>query len=156
MLSSSTGWEPVRSQVVEDRGSPVIEQVAFADFVAAGEFDHHLWRMRPHYQKRRDALLNALRAQLPDLEPAGVSAGLHVVTWLPDHLDESAVVTAALSRGLGVYGLDPYWMSPGRSGLLFGYGSLSERSIIDGVSLLASTVAELRQVHGRAGLQRVT
>jgi hypothetical protein len=35
-------------------------------------------------------------------------------------------------------------MSPGRSGLLFGYGSLSERSIIDGVALLAAAVAALR------------
>jgi GntR family transcriptional regulator / MocR family aminotransferase len=132
------------AKVVDDRGSPVIEQLAFADFVAAGEFDRHLRRMRPRYRKRRDALLSALHARLPDLEPTGISAGLHVVTWLPDDLDESAVVKAALSRGLGVYGLDPYRMSPGRSGLLFGYGSLSERSIIDGVALLAGAVAALR------------
>jgi GntR family transcriptional regulator / MocR family aminotransferase len=54
------------------------------------------------------------------------------------------VVTAALSQRLGVYGLNPYRLSPGRPGLLFGYGSLSERSIIGGVALLASTVAALR------------
>ena len=132
------------AKLLDDRGSPVIEQLAFADFLAAGEFDRHLRRMRPRYRTRRDALLNALHAQLPDLEPTGISAGLHLVTWLPDHLDEAAVVTAALNRGLGVYGLEPYRLSPGRTGLLFGYGSLNERSIIQGVALLTETLAGLR------------
>jgi DNA-binding transcriptional MocR family regulator len=39
-------------------------------------FDRHLRRMRPAYRRRRDALLEALREKAPDLEPAGVAAGL--------------------------------------------------------------------------------
>ena len=35
-------------------------------------------------------LLAALKRQLPWLEPSGVSAGLHLVTWLPPDLDEPA------------------------------------------------------------------
>lgn len=137
--------EVATAKLMDDRGSPVIEQLAFADFVATGEFDRHLRRMRPRYRRRRDVLLSALRDQLPELEPTGISAGLHVVTWLPEDLDESATVAAAASRGLGVYGLSPYRMSTGRPGLLFGYGALSERAIADGVALLAATVADLRR-----------
>ena len=44
-----------------DRGSPSLEQLAFADFLARGEFDHHLRRMRPIYRARRDVLLDAIR-----------------------------------------------------------------------------------------------
>jgi hypothetical protein len=36
-----------------DRGSPVLDQLAFADFLARGEFDRHLRRMRPLYRRRR-------------------------------------------------------------------------------------------------------
>jgi GntR family transcriptional regulator / MocR family aminotransferase len=49
-----------------------------------------------------------LRTHLPDLEPAGIAAGQHVVTWLPPDLDEAAVVAAAARHGLGIHGVGPY------------------------------------------------
>jgi GntR family transcriptional regulator/MocR family aminotransferase len=132
------------AKLVDDRGSPVLEQLTFADFVARGEFDRHLRRMRPRYRERRDVLLNTLTARLPDFEATGISAGLHVVTWLPPDLAEAAVVDAAAARGLGVYGLRPYRMSPGRAGLLFGYGNVSPAAIRDGIGLLADVVSAIR------------
>src|ERR671931_128269 len=62
-----------------DRGSPVLDQLAFADFLERGEFDRHLRRMRPLYRRRRDTLIQALRERTPDLEPAGIAAGLHLI-----------------------------------------------------------------------------
>lgn len=119
------------------RRSPVVEQLTFADFLTAGEFDRHLRRMRPRYRTRWGA-------RLPDLVPAGTSAGLPLVTWLPDDLDEPAVVAAAAARGLAVYGLAPYRIAPGRAGLLFGYGALDESAISEGVRLPAESVAVVR------------
>ena len=128
-----------------DRGSPAIDQLAFADFVVRGEFDRHLRRMRPVYRRRRDALLAALAARLPDFVAAGKAAGQHLVAWLPPDLTEEDVVAAALRREVGVYGVGPYRLGgPGRAGLIFGYASLSERAIAEGVDLLADAVAELR------------
>jgi GntR family transcriptional regulator / MocR family aminotransferase len=147
------GWLVLPERLVEDlaaarlrddRGSPVLEQLAFADFVAHGEFDRHLRRMRPRYRQRRDALLATLAHLLPDFEATGISAGLHVVTWLPPDLDETTVVHAAAARRLGVHGLQRYRMSPGRGALLFGYGNLSESAVREGIGLLAETVAEVR------------
>ena len=114
------GWLVVPPQLVDDvadaktladRGSPVLDQLAFADFLARGEFDRHLRRMRPVYRRRRDALLAALRAELPDFEPAGIAAGLHLVAYLPHDLDEATLVEAAARRGLAIYGLAPYRLS---------------------------------------------
>ena len=48
-----------------DRGSPSLDQLAFADFLVRGEFDHHLRRMRPIYRARRDTLLKAIEKHLP-------------------------------------------------------------------------------------------
>jgi GntR family transcriptional regulator/MocR family aminotransferase len=82
---------------------------------------------------------------VPDLDPAGIAAGLHLVTWLPPDLDETAVVSAAARRGIGVYGLAPYRLaSPGPGGLIFGYATLGERTITEGISILAAAVSELR------------
>ena len=126
-----------------DRGSPVLDQLAFADFLARGEFDRHLRRMRPIYRRRHDTLLGALADKLPDLRPAGDAAGLHLLTLLPPDLDEDAVVTAAAERGLGVYGIAPYRLTPGPPGLLFGYAALSERDIVAGIAVLADVLAQL-------------
>ncbi|MGH3382625.1 MAG: PLP-dependent aminotransferase family protein [Actinoallomurus sp.] len=133
------------AKIAADRGSPVIDQLTFADFLSRGEFDRHLRRMRPVYRRRRDALITALRERLPELVPEGVAAGLHLVAWLPPGLDESAVVEAAGRRGLGVYGVGPYRMSAGgRGGLIFGYATLSERTIAEGIGVLAAVVEEVR------------
>jgi GntR family transcriptional regulator/MocR family aminotransferase len=129
-----------------DRGSPVIDQLAFAEFLTRGEFDRHLRKMRPIYRRRRDVMLAALRRHLPELDPIGISAGLHVFAWLPPGLDEAALVSAASRHGLVLDGCAQYHVAGhGRAGALFGYGKLDEAAITDGVLALRGAVDELRQ-----------
>jgi len=136
--------EPVAAaKIAADRGSAVTDQLAFADFLSRGEFDRHLRRMRPVYRRRRDALLTALAERLPELTPDGISAGFHLIAWLPAGLHEQTVVCAAARRGVGVYGLAPHRMTPGPPGLLFGYAGLSEPAIAEGVALLSRAISEL-------------
>ena len=148
------GWLVVPSQLVDDvadakrladRGSPVLDQLAFADFLERGEFDRHLRRMRPIYRRRRDALLGALRSQLPDFEPAGIAAGLHLVAYLPPDLDEATVIEAAAERGVAIYGLAPYRVEGiGPPGLIFGYATVDEHTLRRGVETLADAVRDVR------------
>jgi GntR family transcriptional regulator/MocR family aminotransferase len=147
------GWLVLPAHLVEDvaaakiqadRGSSALDQLAFADFLTTGAFERHLRRMRPVYRRRRDALLAALDEYLPGFEPSGVAAGLHLVAWLPDDLDEAAVVEAAAAAGIGVGGVSPYRFTPGRGGLIFGYSTLNERAVTNGVRLLGEVVAKLR------------
>jgi GntR family transcriptional regulator/MocR family aminotransferase len=141
----------VEAKTLADRGSPVLDQLAFADFLERGEFDRHLRRMRPLYRRRRDALIDALRERIPDLEPAGIAAGLHLVAYLPSDLDETTLVDAAARRGLALYGLAPYRIScEGRAGLIFGYATLDEPTIVEGVEILAEVIADVRSHAARA------
>lgn len=134
-----------QAKLLADRGSAVIDQLTFADFLARGEFDRHLRRMRPVYRRRRDALLAALDARLPELVPTGVAAGQHVVAWLPPDLDEAAVVAAAARRGVALRGVARYRLDPaGPGGLIFGYATLSERTIAEGIATLARAVGDVR------------
>jgi GntR family transcriptional regulator / MocR family aminotransferase len=126
-----------------DRGSPSLEQLAFADFLSEGEFDRHLRRMRPIYRARRDALLRALGKYLPSVRPVGASAGLHVLAWLPSGIDESDVVARAADAGVRIEPLAPFWGDGGPPGLLFGYGSITEGAIDDGVSIIADVISGL-------------
>jgi GntR family transcriptional regulator/MocR family aminotransferase len=133
------------AKLLADRGSPILDQLTFADFLSRGEFDRHLRRMRPIYRSRRDALLEALAQHLPALNPAGIAAGLHLVAWLPEDLDEEAVIAAAARRGLALAGVSPYRLTPApRGGLIFGYSNLSEQQITDGVIRLAQAVSSMR------------
>ena len=136
--------EPLaEAKLLADRGSPILDQLTFADFIERGEFDRHLRRMRPVYRSRRDALLTALATRLPELEPVGIAAGLHLVAWLPEHLDEDEVIAAAALEGVAVAGVAPYRIAPSpRGGLIFGYSNLTERAITDGVVRLARGIAK--------------
>jgi GntR family transcriptional regulator/MocR family aminotransferase len=130
------------AKLLADRGSPILDQLTFADFLSRGEFDRHLRRMRPIYRSRRDALLTALAQHLPRLEPGGIAAGLHLVAWLPDDLDEATVIAAAAREGVAIAAVSPYRLSPAPpGGLVFGYSNLDERAIADGVERLARAVA---------------
>jgi GntR family transcriptional regulator/MocR family aminotransferase len=146
------GWLVAPQRLVEplalakdasDRGSPSLEQLTFADFLARGDFDHHLRRMRPIYRARRDTLLAALRRHLPGLRPVGASAGLHVVAWLPEGMDETDTIERAATVGVAIDGVSPYYATPGGGpgGLLFGYGAMPDPDIEEAIRLLAGAIA---------------
>jgi GntR family transcriptional regulator/MocR family aminotransferase len=145
ILPSELAEPFAEAKLLADRGSPILDQLTFADFLSRGEFDRHLRRMRPVYRSRRDALLAALAQHLPDLEPAGIAAGLHLVAWLPSDLEEEAVIAAASREGVAVAGVSPYRLSPApRGGLIFGYSNLSERAIADGIARVARAISIAR------------
>src|SRR5262249_30909225 len=132
------------AKIAADRGSPALEQLALAGFVTRGEFDRHLRRMRPVYRRRRDALLAALAPHLPRLEPTGASARLHLVTWPPPHLEEAPVVGAARRAGVGLDAVGPYRITnPGPGGLIFGYATVNEHAIAEGIARLARVISEM-------------
>jgi GntR family transcriptional regulator / MocR family aminotransferase len=124
----------------DDLGTPVVEQLALADFLERGQLDRHLRRTRAIYRARRDALVAALGRLLPECVPAGVAAGLHLVVHLPDGVDEQAVLEAARSTGLGLSGISEHRIEPGPPALLLGYGRLPEPAIEPAVRLLADSL----------------
>ncbi len=131
---------------VVDRGSPVLEQLTFADFLTSGEFDRHLRRMRVIYRRRRDALVAEMAERLPDLNVTGIAAGLHSYVVLPDDLDESAVIDTCRANGLLIEGASIYRVQrAGPGALILGYGKLDEPGIMRAVEVLARSMHEVRR-----------
>ncbi len=148
------GWMIAPGEVAEqlaarkfdvDRGSPVIEQLAFAEFLTRGEFDRHLRKMRPLYRRRRDLMLAALHDQLPELNPIGIAAGLHVFCWLPPGIPEADVIAHAADAGLIVYGASAYHVGgDGPGALTIGYGKVDDQGVLDGVGILRQAIDRAR------------
>jgi GntR family transcriptional regulator / MocR family aminotransferase len=145
LVLPATLTEAVREgKRLTDHGSPALDQLTFADFIARGELDRHLRQLRAIYRRRRDTLLAALGRHLPEVEPVGASAGLHFLAWLPPHLDDEAVACAAHAASIGIDRVGAHRITPGgRGGLVFGYGGIAERAIEPGVRRLADVVSRL-------------
>ncbi len=114
---------------VGDGAGPVLEELAAADFIARGELDRHLRRMRLRYRDRRAALATAL-APLP---VEGIEAGLHLLVRLPGGADEERVCSEASRRGVAVEGLSP-------DALVVGFANAPEPSLVRAGRLLREAV----------------
>ncbi|HKG39928.1 MAG TPA: PLP-dependent aminotransferase family protein [Conexibacter sp.] len=129
-------------KTLDDLGTSVLEQLAFADFLERGELDRHLRRMRPRYRARRDALIAALARTFPDwCLGDGIAAGLHVVALLPEAVDEAEFLATASAHGMRLHGLSWFRVTPGPPGLVLGFGAASEPAIARAVAQLARVAA---------------
>jgi GntR family transcriptional regulator/MocR family aminotransferase len=129
----------VEEKRLSDRGSPGLDQLAFARLVESGRYDRHLRRMRGVYAARRQALVDALARHAPAVRLTGLAAGFHAVAHLPEGVREQDVVAAARQRSVGLYGMSAFRMSGGTAPgqLVIGFGNLGERAIERGVAAVA-------------------
>ena len=133
-------------KALDDGGGEAIGQLTLANFITSGELDRHLHRMRLRYRKRRDALLDAVRQWLPDATVDNTAAGLYALVRLPPDTDESALISAAGHRQVGVTGLYWHHFQPDSAppGLLLGFANLPEPAIARGIQLIGEALAETR------------
>jgi GntR family transcriptional regulator / MocR family aminotransferase len=124
---------------IEDRSSPVLDQLALAALIESGRYDRHLRRMRGVYAARREVLMEALVRHVPGLELRGLAAGFHVLVPLPEGVSEAEVVDAARERSVGVYGLGDNTFEGTRRppALVMGFGNVGEGAIEDGIAAIA-------------------
>ncbi len=125
----------VAAKKLADLGSPSIDQLVYAEFVASGALDRHLRRMRALYRARRDALVRILTAR-PSWRVAGIAAGLHLVATTRSAAEESRVVKAARAHHILLHSMSEYRREPHRAiehALVFGYGQFTETEMERGL-----------------------
>lgn len=131
------------------RGAPTLTQAAVADFITEGQFERHVRHLREAYRERRQTLVTALQQTLgDDVHFSPDEAGLHIMLYLPPHLDEAAVIAQAAALDVGVYpGARFHLMPPGESpppSILLGFSGLSQGEIEEGVRRLAQVITALK------------
>jgi GntR family transcriptional regulator/MocR family aminotransferase len=131
-----------REKRLDDMGSSLVEQLAFASFVQSGALARHLRRIRPIYRRRRDATIKALAELLPQARWQGEAAGLHLHLSLPGGVDPQLLTAAALARGVLVEDAARHWADPGRArpALVLGYATLSEPAVPHAIGVLSDAI----------------
>lgn len=126
-------------QAIAGTAPPVLDQLALAEFLARGALDRHLRRARSVLRSRHAALSHALADHLPQARLKGTPAGVFV--WveldLPVPSDSFQALAAAHGIGVEVVGLG--------TGLVLGFGALTEPEIEAGVRELAQLLAAAHQ-----------
>jgi len=135
----------IGAKCFDDLASAAIEQAAMASFMSSGGFERHLRKAAVELRHRRSALLSGLQQHCAeDITVTHSSAGMHVVGWLPGWPGSrmSSLVEAALTRGLGLHPIAPYYAAaPPSAGLLLGFASLSPAQLRIATRLLGESLA---------------
>jgi len=115
----------VGARILLDRHPPTADQHVLAAFIGEGHLDRHIRRLRGIYADQRTLVVEVFERFLPTklghVQPC--NQGMHMVVWLRDDIDDTAVAAAAVAHGVSVRAVSPmYAPGTGRPGLLLGFG----------------------------------
>jgi GntR family transcriptional regulator/MocR family aminotransferase len=136
-----------RAKLLDDLGSPLLEQLALANFMQSGLYEKQLRRTVGEVLARRRTMVNELERRLGGRVELGPhEGGMHLVLWFPD-TDSSgldSLIAHAAERGVRVQSVGPYYHSPApAAGLLLGYAGLTTSQIRVAIGILADCLREL-------------
>jgi GntR family transcriptional regulator / MocR family aminotransferase len=126
----------VAAKRYEDLGNAVLPQLVLARLMASGDLERHLRLLRKRHIRRRDAMIQAIRAHLPAARVHGAAAGLHLTLTFPAPLADVELAAAALASGVKVQPLSWHRQAPGEPGLVLGYAARTQTEIHEGVAVL--------------------
>ncbi|MEZ5428895.1 MAG: PLP-dependent aminotransferase family protein [Pyrinomonadaceae bacterium] len=130
------------ARALGDVHSAAFDQAVLAEFIAEGHFARHVRRMRLLYEHRQRALVAACEKHLKGrLEVKKAAAGMHLVGWLPEGVDDRRVADKAAEKGIKVSPVSSYSLKKKRrGGLVLGYTAFDERQIEEGVRRLSEAL----------------
>jgi GntR family transcriptional regulator/MocR family aminotransferase len=120
----------------------MMTQIAVADFMASGGFEAHVRRMRTLYRQRQEALAVAVEAHAGDLlRVETLNAGLHLIGWLPDGLNDHDVKAQAVRHGLRPRALSEFTFTETMPpALMLGFADLRAQEVDGAVRKLRRAV----------------
>lgn len=90
-----------------------IHQLALADFMANGNFERNINRLRTLYRKKQEALKLALSDVFGSrVHISGDGAGLHLLLDLETDIPPEVLITQAKAIGIRLYSVAPYYADP--------------------------------------------
>jgi GntR family transcriptional regulator/MocR family aminotransferase len=141
--------EPFTTAKAEiDRHAISVDQAVLADFMNEGHFARHIRRMRALYAERHDRMIQVAQDELADvLEVSPAEAGMHVMGWLRNGLDDIRASTQAAAHGVAVQPLSSSCIEhPKRGGLILGFSAFNARQIREGARELARALRSAIQI----------
>ena len=128
-----------RIQELTYRHLPIMEQLTLAHFFEHGHFMRHMRKVRNIYRRRHAAMTKAIIATglSERFTLSGAETGLHMLLEAEPSIDEAAVTSLALERGIRIYPLSQYGLESKRKGWVLGFAKVDEAAIEEGIERLA-------------------
>ncbi|MGP4109623.1 aminotransferase-like domain-containing protein [Streptomyces sp. 4N509B] len=151
--------ELLAAKRLADLGNAALPQLVLAHLMDSGALERHLRVLRRRHLRRRDAMIAAIRAHLPEATVHGAAAGLHLtITFDAAPLREvpdTDLAAAALAHGVKTHPLSWHAQRPHSPGLVLGYAATPPSDIAEGITRIARAVGHrsggLRALGHRGG-----
>jgi GntR family transcriptional regulator / MocR family aminotransferase len=127
-----------------DLGNAALPQLVLARLMESGEMERHLRLLRGRHRRRRDAMIDAIGARLPDAMVHGAAAGLHLTITFDAGFSDVDLAAASLARGVKVQPLSWHRQCSGRPGLVLGYAASAPTAIGEAVAIIGEALRRVR------------
>jgi GntR family transcriptional regulator / MocR family aminotransferase len=135
---------PVVTQAkwLSDRQLPMLAQKVLTDFIEEGHLESHIRKMRSHYDRCRQVLVQSLQRHFgTQVTILGEKAGIHVMVRFSLPIGDAEIIERATLAGVGIVSARPcYWAGGGAGEFILGYGELTEGAIAEGIRRLATVL----------------
>lgn len=127
---------------IQDCGTSPLVQAALHAYVENGGLDEHLDRVRAAYRERRDAMLSALEAEMPEgLTWTRPEGGLFLWVTFPEGFDSNDLLVAARQRGVAFSRGELFHTDGGgRNTMRLTYAAVTPEQIRSGVAVLGELI----------------
>lgn len=134
----------VAARALSDVHSSLIDQAILTEFIREGHFARHIRWMRQLYEERQKILLAECEKHLNNLlEVEKADAGMHLVGWLPEGVNDQKIAKRALTQNLKISPLTSYFTNkPKRGGFILGYTAFDEKQTKAAVKKLKEILSE--------------
>lgn len=137
----------VKRKQVQDIATSNLIQHTLDAYVSIGRYQAHLRRSCQVYRKRRDAMVQAIRRYLPQIDMDIPQGGLFMWLRLPQELAAKEVLPLAWEEGVDfALGQDFCTDGAGSNCLRLNFAALSIEEIDEGIKRLGTALARLKKV----------
>ena len=121
-------------------------QIALADFIESGHYRAHLKHIRSLYQRRGNALVTMLKAQLGNaVEVEFPTGNVQITLRFNQDVDDHMIASEMQKRGFAVSPLSVcYLAEKPRAGLIIGFAEATDGQIESGVAALKNILSSSR------------
>ena len=116
-----------------------IDQYALSQFMADGEFEKHLNRMRKIYRRKLEKVIQLLKPYEQEFTIIGEQSGLHIVLDVHNGMNEEMLVKKAEAAHLKVYPISAYSienLDKTDPKIILGFAGIPEKELEKAIQLL--------------------
>jgi GntR family transcriptional regulator / MocR family aminotransferase len=141
-----------KGRALYGRHAPALDQAVLAEFIADGHLGRHIRRMRRLYAERQASFVKLCRRHLAGLlEVHQADAGMQLIGWLPEGIDDRAASACLRQHGIVAAPLSAHYICelPERRGLVLGFGGFGEQQMTEATMRMADVLRDfIRSVVG--------